>query len=181
MKESIDLYAKMVIGTFSFIGPSFSLLIPLFYKAIQKSQVIHKDREKKLEEALVQLEQIDDDFQRKVKRDNNKLKGLRKQNERELNLLMPRRQVRRLFISLFGAILFIQLYYWQISHHWHYGDILWLRITSLGISGCSFVYCIRVLWQIFCTIIRIKTEESKQAGNIRLRNYQAPNPINEDE
>lgn len=35
-------------------------------------------------------------------------------------------------------------------------------IITLSISAISFVYCLRVLWQVFCTIIKLKSEEEEE-------------------
>jgi hypothetical protein len=168
MREAIDLYAKLLIGTFSFIGPSFSLLIPLFYSAIQQSQKKHNSKLRNLQLITSQNITNSENFPDQIKRSNREIDKLIKQNNKEINLLKPRRQVRRLFISLFSAISFVGFYYFQRSHFWRI-DSQSLRMLSIIISGLSFVYCLRVLWQIFCTIIRIKTEEKATVQTSSLR------------
>jgi hypothetical protein len=145
MKEVIDLYAKLVIGTFSFIGPSFTLFISLFYQALQKSTEKHQSQF----DTLVSL-----------KSSNSIISDLIKSNRKELNLLNPKRQVRRLFIGLFLSLGLIFFYYFQHSHFWPYESLI-IRAASIILSGLFFIYCIIVLWQVFCIIITTKSEEGK--------------------
>lgn len=91
MKELIDLYSKLVIGTFSFIGPFFTLFISLFYKASEKSKQKHREQ-------LRILITIADH--------NKSIKKLIGVNEKEIRLLNPKRQVKRLFGSLLVSIFF---------------------------------------------------------------------------
>lgn len=163
MTALIDLYAKMLIGTFSFIGPSFSLLIPLFYPAILKSK-------EKLRDSLPILIRLAAEDQ------ENHLSELQqkiRENKYETRLLNPKRQVIRIFFSLFLAIVFVLFYYFQKSDYWSDESILnkIFRIITLAVSVFCFSYCLRVLWQIFCTIIRIKQEETTQPSQ-----KLAPNP-----
>ena len=146
MKETIDLYAKLVIGTFSFIGPSFTLLIPLFYKAFAKAVKIHKSKLRNL--LLIENEG----------EDNDEISKMIARNRKELNLLNPKRQVRRIFIDLLSTLGFIAFYYFQASHFWDY-KYEWMRAISIFASALFFAHCLFVLWQVFCTIISIKKEE----------------------
>lgn len=158
MKEMIDLYSKLVIGTFSFIGPSFTLLIPLFFKAFEKSRIKHDAVEKNLQLVIAENIRSSSNLSEEMKKNTKTFRQLQQKNKSELNLLKPKRQVRRLFISLLIAILLIAFYYFQKSNFWKFDNWVIRGSTLLG-SLLSFLYCIRVLWQVFCTIIRIKSEE----------------------
>ena len=160
MKEFIDLYAKLVIGTFSFIGPSFTLFISLFYRASEKSKLKHIEQ-------LRILASIADH--------NKQIKKLISDNEREINLLDPKRQVIRLFGSLLASLFLICFYYFQKSHFWHW-QYDGIRGWSLVISGLFFVYCLWVLWQVFCTIIKAKSEEEIELNRIRATGLQTFTP-----
>lgn len=153
MKETIDLYAKLVIGTFSFIGPSFTLFIPMFYQAFEKSSENHKNKLK----VLISLSS-----------QNRDIKKLIRKNEREINFLKPRRQVRRLFIGLFASLILISFYYFQHSTFWPYKSQI-LRGVTVFTSGIFFVHCLRVLWQVFCTIITLKSEEEKDKARRKVK------------
>lgn len=170
MKETVDLYAKLVIGTFSFIGPSFTLLIPLFYAAIEKFREKHESQIKNLQKIIQDSMLKEGNFVQQIEVGSKFLKAKVKANKKELNLLDPKRQIRRLFRSLFGAILLIIFYYFQKSHFWPY-NYQAIRVTSIALSILSFLYCLHVLWQIFCTIIKAKSEEekAKPSRNISLK------------
>jgi hypothetical protein len=156
MKEFVDLYAKLVIGTFSFIGPSFTLFISLFYKASEQAKLKHEER-------LRVLVTIADH--------NKQIKTLISNNEREIKLLNPKRQVVRLFGSLLISLFLICFYYFQKSHFWHW-KYDGIRGWTLVISGAFFVYCLWVLWQVFCTIIQAKSEEEIEKNRIRATGLQ---------
>ena len=170
MKELIDLYSKLLIGTFTFIGPSFTLFIPIFYKALDKSIQKHQAKLKNLE--AISREAITDgnieELQKRIKEGNKQLKQLSNQAKRELDLLRPKRQMRRLFIGLFVSITTLAFYHFQHSHFWKFESQL-LRFVCLFVSGLSFVYCLRVLWQVFCTIINIRTEEEKLNNSTKMK------------
>jgi len=167
LKEVIDLYAKLLIGTFSFIGPSFTLLIPIFFPAIQRSLDKHKAILKNLNNLNLK-EGNEGNFESEIRKGNRELKKLIKQNEKEIDLLLPGRQVRRLFISLFSAIIFVECYYFEKSS-FVLENLYIIRRICIALSVLGFSYCLFVLWQIFCTIIKIKSEE-KEDKRIQLEN-----------
>lgn len=143
MKELVDLYAKLIIGTFTFIGPSFTLLISLSYRELERAKARNRERLKELAELG----------------EEDQLFVLTKQNRKPRNLLNPKRQARRLFITLLIGILSIAFYYFQHSHFWP--DVQWLRILTLSFSAVAYPYCLIVLWQVFHIIIIAKAEEEK--------------------
>ncbi len=138
MKELIDLYAKLVIGTFSFIGPSFTLLISIFYKALEKSTIKHQ--EQLLNLALASSS-------------NQNIKGLIKENEKEIQRLDPKRQVKLLFGGLLLSLGLICFYYFQHSHFWHL-QYPWIRIVSIILSLACFCHSLLILWKIFVLLYK---------------------------
>jgi len=148
--------------------PSFTLLIPLFYDAFDQSKRRHQKALENLKIAISENIKSSSNLAVQMKKSEKELKKRLRQNERELNLLMPRRQVRRLFLSLFIALVFIGFYYFQKSHFWIY-NYQSIRIISILVSMVSFGYSLLVLWQVFCTIIRIKSEEQKKKKGVVLR------------
>lgn len=170
MKEMIDLYAKLVIGTFSFIGPSFTLLISLFFNGIRKSREKHEAQLETLQRLIQSKFANGANFENNLNVGRMLFRAKTRANKRELNLLNPKRQVRRLFGSLIIAILLIGCYYFQHSNFCPFNSGI-IRILTILLSGVSFLFSLNVLWQIFCTIIRIKSEEDevKQTQNVPLR------------
>lgn len=157
MKEVIDLYTKILIGTFSFIGPFFTLLITLFYAALEKSKERHDAKLKNINETISRGDS-------NQKQNSKKLLALLNENQKEINLLTPKRQIRRWAISLVVSIIFIGFYNFQHSHFWNEKIIIcpiFYKIFALTLSMMGFCYCVWVLWQVFCTIIKSKEEEEK--------------------
>jgi len=156
MNEVIDLYAKLLIGTFSFIGPSFSLLVPIFYPAFVSSRQRHTEMYNNLSK-VYNMPGGMDAFADAEKNDK-KLKKMISENQKDIHLLNPRRQVKRLFTWLLSAIALVMFYYFQKSVFWpHQHQVIW--ITTLLLSIMNFTFSLFVLWQIFCIVIKIKQEE----------------------
>ena len=158
MKEVVDLYAKLVIATFSFMGPSFTLLIPLFYKAIQFSKRKHESRLKFLTE-IIKLNADGGDVKR-ITSASDELKQLDKKNKKELKEFNPKLQAKKIFIGLIISIIMIEGYYFQGSHFIKVRSA-WIDVCLLIISLLSFTYSITILWQVFCTIIQAKMDEQE--------------------
>lgn len=146
MKELVDLYAKLVIGTFTFLGPSFTLLISLFSKQVLRASQKNKDR-------LQTLINLDGH--------NTLLKQQIESNERQLNLLNPKRQMLRLFGALMFCIVTIGFYHFQSTRFWSMSSP-YVKFFTIVISLLSFLYCLFSLWQVFCIIITSKMEDEEE-------------------
>lgn len=145
MKECVDLYAKLLIGTFSFIGPSFTLFISLFYGQLKRL----------LSENFIRLETfIKTGETELINRETKKMVASKKSHS-------PQRQVKRVFGSLLLSIALIEFYYFQHSHFWPYNRD-WIRITTICVSVSLFLYGVLVLWQMFCIIIQAKKSEEDE-------------------
>jgi membrane glycosyltransferase len=158
MKEIIDLYSKILIGTFSFIGPSFTLLIPIYYKAMLRSNERHIETVGNLYNVFLDMKKAEYPGmqQRWLVDDYRELLGKYK---KEMQLLNPIRQIRRLFVGLFLAITFVSVYHFLHSI-FSIGNSRIVRVGALCLSAASFCYCLAVLWQIFCTLVRVKADDS---------------------
>ena len=182
MKETIDLYTKLVIGTFSFIGPSFTLLISLFFNAIQKSREKHQSQIENLAKLIkTNLGNTGSDMAIELKAASKKLNAKLRENRNELNLLNPKRQVVRVFGSLLISIGLIGFYYFQHSSFSPVNSRTF-RAWTILLSGLSFTFSLLTLWQIFCTIIRVRFEEqNKLQPNLALQPKEpsVSNPSNE--
>lgn len=146
MKELIDLYAKMIIGTFTFIGPSFTLLNSLFFNHLERNSERAKERLQSLTKLADPMKPIQE---------------LVAHNKRATNLLNPKRQVVRLFGSLLLALIFIAFYYFQSTEYCNFKSI-YVKGLALGSSGICYIYALICLWQVFCVIIDSKVEEEKE-------------------
>ncbi|SJZ45707.1 hypothetical protein [Sediminibacterium ginsengisoli] len=152
MKEMIDLYVKVVIAMLGFIGPSFSLWIPLFYSAIENAQ----DRSRAQIRRIQNLLEEDPDYEGKV----NELSMLLKRNKQEVRKLHPKYQILRLMTGLGVAIFFAELYYvLKVQVYSLYS--IYFNIGALFFSCLGSIFSLLVLWQLFSTIIKAKEEEQK--------------------
>lgn len=167
MKEIIDLYSKILIGAFSFIGPSFTLLIPIYYQGMLRSNERHIETVGNLYMVFLDMKNAQvPGNQQPLKIDE--YRNLLRKYKKEMQLLNPRRQIRRLFAGLFLAITFVSFYHF---FHWYFWTVnsLVLQGSMLCLSAVSFGYCLVVLWQIFCTLVNIKAGDHSSASSIQLK------------
>lgn len=153
MKELVDLYAKLLIGTFTFIGPSFTLLISLFQGHFERVKKRHEDRR----ETWVKTGSSDKIILKEIKK-----------NRRELERLDPKRQVQLVYGSLLFSIILIGFYYFQHTHFWKY-NFQWIRITTICFSLTLFLICLSILWVVFGTIIAAKIAEKEAEKKHRMQ------------
>lgn len=161
MKEVIEIYSKIVVATFGFIGPSFTLLISIFIEAIEKAR-------NKKEQQLKTLQSLYDSlYNKKGEKDMEKeMKKLLKVNAeqkkeiiKETNLLDPKRQIKRVFIPLILSLVFISVYYYARTSHCVIEDVTTTKFIAILLSGICFTYCLFALMQILNMVI-----EAKQAS-----------------
>lgn len=143
MYHFVDLYAKLLIGTFTFIGPSFTLLISLFSRQLDNVNLTNKEQLNNLIAFDTPTSEI--------------LQVIHK-NRKLINLLNPKRQIIRLYGSLLASITGVAFFYLQNMAVWKIGS-RGMRIATLLTSFCIFLYCLFTLWQLFCVIIDAKRAE----------------------
>ncbi|QYJ67729.1 hypothetical protein [Flavobacterium litorale] len=160
MKEIIEIYSKIIVATFGFIGPSFTLLISIFIESIEKSRAKNEQQLKTIESLYADLykNREERDMEEEMKKILKKNKTHKKQIMKELNLLNPRRQIKRVFIPLILSIIFIAIYYFARTKYCNLenSNLSLLKILVLAISGVCFAYCLFVLWQILNMVIEAK-------------------------
>lgn len=172
MKELIDIYAKILVATFGFIGPSFTLLISIFVEPLEKSRIIYEQQIKTLDILTINANQksLDPKDKKELQKSLKQTKKQKKKVLKELNLLNPRRQIRHVFIPLIFSLIFICIYYYQ---HTRYCDFVNPFKTNLLcwliISVICFLYCLFVLRQILETVIEAKQNIVKQETDIILQ------------
>lgn len=156
MKDVIEVYIKIVIATFGFIAPSFTLLISIFIEGIEKKRIKHEEELKQLEALIQGKIQAAGNLETAMKDNLKQLQNKKKESTKELNLLNPRRQVKRLFIPLLCALFFIGLYHIERSKYFPECNTFVIKLFTLIPSGIFFSYAFYVLWQLFCLIIETK-------------------------
>jgi len=158
MNEIIDIYSKIVVATFGFIGPSFTLLISIFIEAIEKARI-------KNDQQLSTIETLYDDLynQKEGKDMEKEMKLILKKNSsykkeiiKESNLLNPKRQIKRVFLPLIVSLFFISLFYLQKTIYCPIKVNSLSKGITLLLSLVSFSYCLFVLWQILNMVIEAK-------------------------
>ena len=165
MKEIIDIYSKILVATFGFIGPSFTLLISIFVEAIESSRISHEKQLKTINSLTREkINDADKNIEEEMRNSLKELKKQKKKTQTELNLLNPKRQIKRVFIPLVFSLILLGGYYFQQTIHCPIENTQLSRICWLICSGLLFIYCLFVLSQILYMVI-----EAKQAL-VKLKN-----------
>lgn len=166
MKEIIDIYSKMLVATFGFIGPSFTLLISIFVEALESARISHEQQLKTINSLTREnINNSDKDIEKEMKNSLKELTKKKKTIQKELNLLNPKRQIKRVFIPLVFSLISLAGYYFQQTEHCPIKNTHYSRIAWLGISGLLFIYCLFVLSQIIYTVIEAKQAVVKQKND----------------
>jgi VIT1/CCC1 family predicted Fe2+/Mn2+ transporter len=150
MEKVIDLYCKILIGTFSFIGQSFTILIGLFQPAIQRSRERLSAQTDNMSRLLLDKKSLSE-----MLNTNMQLIALQSRNNKSLRLLSPQRQIIRLAFYLGGVLFFVAFYHFLHSACWRFDNIQW-KIGAMVLSLILFILSLLVLWQR-----RYKTEREK--------------------
>ncbi|WP_017496140.1 hypothetical protein [Flavobacterium sp. WG21] len=160
MKEIIEIYSKIVVATFGFIGPSFTLLISIFIDAIEKARIKNEHELETIKSYYndLYLKKGVDDIEKEMKDIIKKNEKRKKQVIRELNLLNPKRQIKRVFIPLILSLVFISVYYFARTNYCQLDlpFVIILKCLAIIISGICFGYSLFALWQILNMVIEAK-------------------------
>lgn len=168
MNDIVELYAKLLIGIFSFIGPSFTLLIPISYPAMLRSREKHLNTLSRLAEIFI-TEKTEANLNEMKIQFKNIQKSI-KAHEKEIRLINPKRQLRKIFFSLLLSLFLVVVYYFQRTAYWPF-RLHTISVTSLLISVCFFYYGLISLWRMFCKIVEIKREElDSSLSKLNLKN-----------
>lgn len=155
----VEVYTKVVIASFGFVAPSFTILISIFLEGIERQRKKYEEEivqtNRLIKEAVANADTTDDSISKTIKKSNERLRKQKKSATRRLNLLNPKRQVVRVFLILGLSILFIILYYWAKEF---FCNKIWVSTVCIVSSIVVFIYSWYILWQLFCTIIETKTE-----------------------
>lgn len=169
MKEIIDIYTKIVVATFGFIGPSFTLLISIFIEAIEMARIKHEQQLKTINSLTREnINNPDKDIEKEMKSSLKELKKEKTKTQRELNLLSPKRQIKRVFIPLVLSLIFISLFYFEQTPYCPIENKFYSKLTWLIASGFLFAYCLYVLWQILYMVIDAKQALIKEKTDVIL-------------
>jgi hypothetical protein len=172
LESAVDIYGKLLIAVFSFIAPSMTLLIGLFGTGITMYRRKSEDFLKQSEDLVTNpgnLPGTSND--KKIGLIKDRIKNLdliKKEMERDNNLLSPKRQVRRIFMPLLLSTVLLIVYYY--TNEEDLKGLAFVRIDrlSLFLSFGLLFYVITVLWQIFCKIVEVKCviEIENKDGNV---------------
>ncbi len=170
MHEFIDTYVKLLIAMISFVIPLMVLLLSVFSKG---SGVIKKKYEQEQEqlEAIIasQLANIVDysTIGKTIKKSSRSLTWCKIKNQYKLKLLNPIRQLCRIVISLFLALVLIMFdmiikdKYFHLYSHWSSVTLIIGSITCL-------IYGIICLLQVGWISIHTKTIMESETNSTKL-------------
>lgn len=161
LESAVDIYGKLLIAVFSFLAPSMTLLMGIFGAEITMYRKKNEDFLKQSEDLLTNASSLPGTSnENKISFIRDRIKNLdliKKEMERDHNLLSPKRQVKRVFMPLLLSTVLLIVYYYINEEHLKVLVFIRIDHLSLFLSFCLLLYAIVVLWQIFCKIIEVKS------------------------
>ena len=177
MTGFIDIYAKLIIAVVSFIAPLMVYLLNVYSDGIV---MVRKNATEELRQfkAILSSQLIDSEqlTTKLIRKSTSTLKRAESDSERKINLLTPKRQINRIFSSLFAALFFVMLYMLSkdesIVTYKHY-----LSVILLSLSLVCFLCGILILRQVAWISIETKEEIGKRAKEKELQAEQVVSPL----
>ena len=163
MTGFIDIYAKLIIAVVSFIAPLMVYLLSVYSDGIVIVRENAAEELKTIKKILAaQIAESEQFNSQQIKDSTDALKKAEKQSRRRTNLLNPKRQIYRVFITLFTALLFVMFYMLSkdpfICPYNHYISVLLISVSFL-----CFMYGMYILRQIAWTSIETKEDIGRKA------------------
>lgn len=152
MEGFVDLYARLIISVLSFMAPLIVYLLSVFSDGVAIIKRRSKEETNQIGELLLSQINVNfpDGFDLKVVDQSNKaLKRTKKMNAVRLNLLDPKRQIYRIFSTLFMSLFCIMLYKTC-------DPFTWMGYTLVASSLICFVVGLLILKQVTWAVINIK-------------------------
>lgn len=165
MKEVIEIYTKLIVAIISFIAPLIIHLLSMFSEAVFNIKRLADNELKQLNELTqkqIQNPGNGNSMQDIIQKSNSQYKEREHKLKQRLDVLDPKKQIKKIFPTLFFSLVFIGLYYLANSQIWHkeYNDqICWLLILLSVIFACLGIsFLKKVAW----TVIEIKEEIAQE-------------------
>lgn len=161
MKEVIDIYAKILIATFSFIAPSMTFFLGIFAKGTARLKRENEEKIKVFELLILHpSEGTNTSDQIKEKEKNIKLyKKANRAAKTDINLVNPKRQSIRIFSLLLLSGVSLACYFLLRSPYFNIYELFQYKLLVLLLSACFFIRAIFAIGQVFFLMIRIKQKE----------------------
>lgn len=165
LKEAIDIYIKLLVALISFIAPLIIHLLSVFSDGIAVVRRKYEEEQNQITKLIKEdINQEGANVGEVVDKNNNLLKQKREENTRKLNLLEPKRQIKRIFPALFFSLFIMAIYTLVYEHYTINGVfqghkisilILWgLFLSSLALSILGVYFLQNVTW----AVIEVKQE-----------------------
>lgn len=179
LHEVIDIYTKLVIAIISFIAPLMIHLLSMFGDALahlKRRADIEVSQMDELVKSQVQQDGVQ--IQELISRSTSLYKDREKKLKRQKNILDPKRQIKRVFPTLFLSLIFLALYSVADSKEWFkeegYNDIICIVLFSLSFicAGIGVIFLKCIAWtvidikELLAQQDKEKTVEVKKVENI---------------
>lgn len=166
MKEAIDIYVKLLVAIISFIAPLIIHLLSVFSDGIAVVRRKFEEEERQMSKLIKEELKADDaDIKNLVSTNSAAFKDKQEKNKCQLQLLEPKRQIKRIFPTLFLSLLFMMIFSLVNAHkesllenNLDLGDTnLHLIILFSASLICSFLGVL-FLKQVAWAVIEVKQE-----------------------
>jgi hypothetical protein len=171
MEHFLDVYTKLLIAIISFVAPLIIYLLSVNSDGIVIVRDKANEEKKQLEEILREQMNSGNAFDGIIEESNRSLTKTNKNITRKSNLLNPKRQILRIFLSLFLALVFLM--FWMLlkdSLIFNYSKTL--SIIFLLSSFAFEIIGILILRQVTWAVIETKEEVAQKTREKELQKEQ---------
>ena len=163
MHDFLDIYIKLVIAIISFIAPLIIYLLSVNSDGIVIVREKANEEKRQLEEILRGQMNSGNLFDGIIEESNKAIKKTNKNITRKSNLLNPKWQILRIFLSLFFALAFLMLHILvKDKDCFMYNSSRHLSIFLLIASFVCELGGILILRQVAWAVIETKEEVAKK-------------------
>ena len=160
MEGFLDIYSRLIIAFISFTAPLITFLLSVTSNDILKFKQKSLEKKRQILKVLEMPNTLYNNDNAALKLYNENIKKLMADDTlltKKLNLLNPKRQILRLFISLLFSLGFLMIYkivkdksFCIYSH--------WLAVTLLVMSLVCLIFSLFVFQQVAWATIDAKTD-----------------------
>lgn len=168
MQDFIDIFSKLVISIISFIAPLTVYLLGIFGEGIGMVKSQSEEKERQIANLLMSSLNTDQNNTELIDRSNKELKNAKRQSEKTANLLKPKRQINRIFFSLFGSLILIivAVQFKEVQNNFHGIRVVHVLLTlSVTLFICGMAFIRQVAWVIVDTKKRLDDLKNNNQDN----------------
>lgn len=159
-EKAIEIYGKLIIALLGFVAPSVGLMITLFHEGFVKLKKNYNEKIEKAEQELAQFIKKREGISgtealKELKKNINELEKSKAGYEKKLSQVDIKKQIKKLFVPLFGALFLVCIYYHTL-YFYQVKDAFEGLYSIVSCSVFLFTISLITLWSLLCILIEVK-------------------------